>query len=52
MVMGSHETHLATPGMNSSIDTVRKECEHWKQFMGWNRTRLPATTTDGGMVGY
>ena len=23
------------PRMNSSADTVRLECEHWKPYMGW-----------------
>ena len=44
MVMGSHVTHSATPVMNSSVDTVRKECEHWKQYMGWIRANATAAT--------
>ena len=23
------------PALNTSIDTVRAECEHWKPFLGW-----------------
>ena len=25
----------APPRMNSSADTVRLECEHWKPYLGW-----------------
>jgi len=33
MFLGRDEDPL--PRMNSSIDTVRLECEHWKPYLGW-----------------
>ena len=33
MFMGLQDS--PNPFMNSTADTVRAECDHWKPFLGW-----------------
>ena len=35
MFLGSADGALPVASVNSTTDTVRAECEHWKQFLGW-----------------